>query len=241
MIACISPNIGNCEQTLNTLRYADRVKERHPETGQLSLNVLSSGNGSRSITPTRKQPHAIAESNSMSSSIHNQSMISQKSDLLDELLASPENSSHGKEHDEFDDDLAADTDINFEGLAPRQVNAEKLVRPSSNKRHSPSSDVLRELISTHVDSTEVMMEMIREEMSIINTNDTTANQFDDYLTRVYTLQEEQLTMIKMLRELLSQYRSMDPATATTNQNSTLNYTDHLNESDTDDAFEDLRD
>jgi hypothetical protein len=27
MIACIAPNISNCEHTLNTLRYADRVKE----------------------------------------------------------------------------------------------------------------------------------------------------------------------------------------------------------------------
>jgi len=35
MVACISPDIGNCEQTLNTLRYADRVKERNPETGEL--------------------------------------------------------------------------------------------------------------------------------------------------------------------------------------------------------------
>ncbi|CAI9289980.1 unnamed protein product [Lactuca saligna] len=26
MISCISPNAGSCEHTLNTLRYADRVK-----------------------------------------------------------------------------------------------------------------------------------------------------------------------------------------------------------------------
>ena len=38
MVACISPDIGNCEQTLNTLRYADRVKERNPETGVLPVS-----------------------------------------------------------------------------------------------------------------------------------------------------------------------------------------------------------
>ena len=32
MIACVAPNLSNCEHTLNTLRYADRVKERNPET-----------------------------------------------------------------------------------------------------------------------------------------------------------------------------------------------------------------
>ncbi|CAN7112382.1 unnamed protein product [Brassica rapa subsp. narinosa] len=35
MISCISPSSGSCEHTLNTLRYADRVKS------------LSKGNGSK--------------------------------------------------------------------------------------------------------------------------------------------------------------------------------------------------
>ena len=32
MIACVAPNLSNCEHTLNTLRYADRVKDRDPDT-----------------------------------------------------------------------------------------------------------------------------------------------------------------------------------------------------------------
>lgn len=42
MVACIAPNMGNCEHTLNTLRYADRVKERNAETGKLAAGVQSS-------------------------------------------------------------------------------------------------------------------------------------------------------------------------------------------------------
>lgn len=33
MIGCISPCASNCEHTLNTLRYADRVKELKRSTG----------------------------------------------------------------------------------------------------------------------------------------------------------------------------------------------------------------
>jgi kinesin family protein 2/24 len=39
MIACVAPNLLNCEHTLNTLRYTDRVKERNSETGNVTTGV----------------------------------------------------------------------------------------------------------------------------------------------------------------------------------------------------------
>lgn len=41
MVTCVAPNMKNCDHTLNTLRYADRVKERDPQTGQLSSAVAA--------------------------------------------------------------------------------------------------------------------------------------------------------------------------------------------------------
>lgn len=50
MISCISPNAGSCEHTLNTLRYADRVKS-------LSKGGNTNKNQSASVTtPTIKEP-----------------------------------------------------------------------------------------------------------------------------------------------------------------------------------------
>jgi kinesin family protein 2/24 len=82
MIACISPNIGNCEQTLNTLRYADRVKERNPETGELAPAKPTNG---------PKSHHQSQSSQlSLDSSSH-----SNTSDVLDDLLATPKNEKGG--------------------------------------------------------------------------------------------------------------------------------------------------
>ncbi len=41
MVACVAPNMTNCEHTLNTLRYADRVKERDADTGKLTAAVAA--------------------------------------------------------------------------------------------------------------------------------------------------------------------------------------------------------
>ena len=42
MVACVAPNMKNVDHSLNTLRYADRVKERDAQTGELSASVAAS-------------------------------------------------------------------------------------------------------------------------------------------------------------------------------------------------------
>eukprot|EP00003_Mantamonas_plastica_P011131 TRINITY_DN2072_c0_g1_i1.p2 TRINITY_DN2072_c0_g1~~TRINITY_DN2072_c0_g1_i1.p2 ORF type:complete len:346 (-),score=137.25 TRINITY_DN2072_c0_g1_i1:443-1480(-) len=54
MIANISPNSGSCEHTLNTLRYADRVKELR-QTGSKKSGGYSYGVGSQSNAGKKKR------------------------------------------------------------------------------------------------------------------------------------------------------------------------------------------
>lgn len=61
MIACIAPDMDNCEQTLNTLRYADRVKERNPETGALPAKFVKRG-GRRRVKSTASIPSIVSSS-----------------------------------------------------------------------------------------------------------------------------------------------------------------------------------
>lgn len=92
MIACVSPNIGNVETTLNTLRYADRVKERHSETGALP-NTGVGGSGSGSNTTNVVAPPSQSSSSSLTQLLQNgscqNSLGSNTSDVLDDLLSSP--------------------------------------------------------------------------------------------------------------------------------------------------------
>ena len=53
MVACVAPNMNNCDHTLNTLRYADRVKERDSESGKLSEKVMAASKIVRKVTSAR--------------------------------------------------------------------------------------------------------------------------------------------------------------------------------------------
>ena len=54
MVACVAPNMTNCEHTLNTLRYADRVKERNSETGELAEAIEAASKIHKKMSYQRK-------------------------------------------------------------------------------------------------------------------------------------------------------------------------------------------
>ena len=74
MIACVSPAHTNCEHTLNTLRYADRVKEHTldgPDSGQVeSGNGPDSGQPENANRPRRRSSLGEAEGRAHSSQAH---------------------------------------------------------------------------------------------------------------------------------------------------------------------------
>ncbi|XP_074571112.1 kinesin-like protein KIN-13A [Curcuma longa] len=67
MISCISPNAGSCEHTLNTLRYADRVKSLsksgNPRKDQAPAPLVPSGKESGSSSQFTVDADGLAEQN----------------------------------------------------------------------------------------------------------------------------------------------------------------------------------
>lgn len=78
MIACVAPNLSNCEHTLNTLRYADRVKERNPESRKPKA-FLQSKNRRRSVN--NSTPSAVNRPSTAPSKPHHSVETGHRSSL----------------------------------------------------------------------------------------------------------------------------------------------------------------
>ena len=180
MIACISPNIGNCDQTLNTLRYADRVKERNPENGELSSSVQASASQPYSISSPRKSTESTAKILSERST-SNVSVHSETSVVLDEILGSP-----------------------------LQTGAQDslTVRMRPTNQLPPHMKAANDLIRYHKDVMGNMLEMVKDEMTLVNATDSDRDGLDEYIALLAELQGKQLDFFSELRNKIRNYKSV---------------------------------
>lgn len=214
MIGCISPNIGNCEQTLNTLPYADRVKERDSSTGFY--------NGRADLPsfqpPTNRTMPKIAsvtessftDGSSLGDRDENESASQENSaasDMLEDLLSSPS--------------AKAQTSVISpeDGISERDSDGEQAAR-----------DAARDMINSHKEAMTSMLDMLKDEMDIVNQVDCNHEGFDEYINRVKDIQERQLVHIVTIREHLLQYHAARNSASLANLHAA-----------SDDSFEDLRD
>lgn len=217
MVACVSPDIGNCEQTLNTLRYADRVKERNSDSGALS-------NGYEQPVRLQKLDQSV-------------NMISE------EMQPSQNAPSHESSPNDFDDEEADEfLDDNFSEAGETTID-DLLVKNISGNRidgcevtpEKIASDKLRageELIADHRSIMSKMLSMVKDEMILVNKVDADRDGLDDYLVKLESIQKTHLELISTLRGSLSNYVTVCEAT---------NKANLVNAESDDESFEDLRD
>jgi kinesin family member 2/24 len=180
MVACVSPDIGNCEQTLNTLRYADRVKERDAESGALADGYEQ---------PTRLQKLDLPD-------------IVEHGTGFDAEQHLPDD--HCVVHEDDDDIDLNQPNTNASGLDHLMVHSVKAKgRKEVGRRPQTALSAKQQagdaLIAAHRSVMSTMLSMVKDEMILVNRVDADRDGLDDYLVNLESIQKTQLDLITKLR------------------------------------------
>ncbi|KAL1559082.1 Kinesin-like protein KIN-13B [Salvia divinorum] len=206
MISCISPNAGSCEHTLNTLRYADRVKSL--SRGNTKKDVLSS---------TSNLKESIAQPLS--------SVLPPATTFEDDTGDSwPEQT----DKEDYDEDFYEQEKPSWKKnsrveLPSLPIPDDKMKRnniqskwkepPKSEIKYSKSDDDLtallkeeEDLVHAHRKQVEETMEIVREEMNLLVEADQPGNRLDDYISRLNSILSQKAAGILQLQNHLAHFQ-----------------------------------
>ncbi|XP_031106567.1 kinesin-like protein KIN-13B [Ipomoea triloba] len=205
MISCISPNSGSCEHTLNTLRYADRVKS------------LSKGNNSKKDTSSSTLN--LRESTVLPMSVVAPSASTYEDDTGDSW---PEQT----EKDDYEDFYEQEKPISKRNVKVEAFsisNPEEKMRrgndqtkwkepPRTEPKINDNDDLnslLKEeedLVNAHRRQVEETMDIVREEMNLLVEADQPGNQLDSYISRLNSILSQKAAAIVQLQGRLAQFQ-----------------------------------
>jgi len=233
MVACVAPNMTNCEHTLNTLRYADRVKERNSETGELTAAIEAASKIQKKANVSTNRPVSAPVVGGDIPTQTNTTWLSSENDGVD----SPQRSKYSS-HYEGDDDWLSDLDddeiddeedmfkVSMDELNEVLKSPVKETRKSFTfgdddsdtdmkqiKSQKPQSkkEAAAPLISSHRSIMSEMLGMVKQEMTLVNCTDEDRALIDEYLDELEEIQDKQLSMISSLRQSLVEYYGNRPS------------------------------
>ncbi|CAL0325990.1 unnamed protein product [Lupinus luteus] len=204
MISCISPSSGSCEHTLNTLRYADRVKS------------LSKGNNSKKDAPSSN--FNLRESTTIPlSSVAASAYGDRTADTWLEENDRDEFSPPEEYYEQLKPSLKKNGKIELYGTTDdklKKPNGQvKLkdppkVEPVTTHLDDDLNALLQEeedLVNAHRKQVEDTMNIVREEMNLLVEADQPGNQLDDYLTKLNDILSQKAAGIMQLQTRLARF------------------------------------
>ncbi|KAL5729277.1 Kinesin-like protein KIN-13B [Ranunculus cassubicifolius] len=221
MISCISPNSGSCEHTLNTLRYADRVKSLSKGNTSKKDPLLSTLNirESTTILPT------ISSIDNFSDTSNEQNRFGWSKQTERDPSPHPMGrASSGREDDfNFSEELYESEKSSWKNTRLPPSSDVKSRKPDTqskwkdfqdldNNNSSPDDDLnalLQEeddLVNAHRKQVEETIDIVREEMKLLVEADQPGNQLDDYISRLNTILSQKAAGILQLQNRLAHFQ-----------------------------------
>ena len=231
MVACVAPNMTNVDHTLNTLRYADRVKERNSETGELTeaveaaSKILKKGNASVSRPVSAPPAGSDLSRAQIKANVTKVDDDREDDDWLSALDDDGNDDLDAEDHmlkvsmDELNEVLKTpvhesstafsfeDEELDFD-LETRNTRRQQYQQQISEQKSK--KEAVAPLISSHRSIMSEMLRMVKQEMTLVNCTDADRALIDEYLDELEEIQDRQLAMISTLRESLVEYYGQKP-------------------------------
>ncbi|XP_024969560.1 kinesin-like protein KIN-13B [Cynara cardunculus var. scolymus] len=203
MVSCISPNAGSCEHTLNTLRYADRVKSLSKGNKKDAINLRESTTVPLSSAILPVSPYEDGTIDSWPNQPDEDDY-----DTTEEF-SEPEPPSW-KNSGKFETQSFS----NGQDKIKRTNGQTKLKEPSkpASRNWNPDDDLnalLKEeedLVNAHRKQVEDTMDIVRVEMNLLVEADDPGNQVDDYVTKLNTILAQKAAAILQLQNRLAHFQ-----------------------------------
>lgn len=207
MVSCISPSSGSSEHTLNTLRYADRVKSLSKgnnvkkDTFSSTLNVKESTTGPLtsalpSGTMFENEPAWVGRTEREEVDVSEESFEQRKPLWKKNGKLEPYRTSVAVENGH---------------KSNNQVKWKDMLKADSHNSNSDDdlNDLLQEeedLISAHRRQVEETMNIVRMEMNLLVEADQPGNHLDGYITRLNTILSQKAAAIYQLQNHLVHFQ-----------------------------------
>ncbi|KAL2929223.1 Kinesin-like protein KIN-13B, partial [Bienertia sinuspersici] len=226
MISCVSPNSGSCEHTLNTLRYADRVKSL--SKGNNSKRDLASSTVTKDTLSQSLNSGGLAQSSNLedmtTDGLNGSGRFGWPREHEREVSLSPkvervhsgraDNTFVSGYSDYFRGQKGGLGDMSVDDYVP--ATTENRMRKDANdfSSNNMSSDddlnvLLKEeedLVASHRGLIDETIKLVTEEMNLLIEAEQPGNQLDDYVSKLNSILSQKAAGILKLQSQLANFK-----------------------------------